>query len=147
MIKFLCAIIFCTVASCAQQKMPDLKNVTGDTIVKKVAVETMGSAQDCVTRNIEMGQEITCYYNTNNMQLAYEALRRDSGLSDAAMLFPTFPTRDTTQHFTGGGLNEIEYKKISDSIFCTLSYDGGITEVSLKPMQGRVQQQITFNAD
>ncbi|MEO8533202.1 MAG: hypothetical protein ABI441_05610 [Flavobacterium sp.] len=111
------------------------------TRVKKEANE------DCKDIEIEMGSGRECILKNTDLETAYRDLIKNKEVEDANYYLSEIPKANTSVEVNKNGLIAIDYTISNNKIEISMSYQGGVTEVTLEKIKTDVKRSIYHYAD
>lgn len=105
------------------------------------------SNEDCKDITIEMGAGKECIIKNTDIQTVYKNLIKNEEVEDVKYYLSNLPSKNQIININKNGLINIEYNIAKDKIKIIMSYEGGVTEVSIEKLNNNVKRSIYYYAD
>ena len=106
------------------------------------------SNEDCKDISIEMGAGKECVIKNTDIQTVYKNLIKNEEVEDVKYYLSNLPSKNQIININQNGLMNIEYNIAKDKIKIVMSYEGGLTEVSIERLNdNNIKRSIYHYAD
>ncbi len=103
--------------------------------------------EDCKDIALEMGSGQVCILNSININKAYSNIIKNEEVEDVEYFLTEIPLKNQIVNVNKNGLMSIEYKIKDNKVDIVMSYEGGVTKISLEKNDLNVKRSIFYYAD